>query len=85
MDKDGLNLHETAYLIYSKKYAQQNGAKHSLNKSKIISPNDFPVMVAEKVNAKNSPYYALLTAVSQQTPAIYMVNDPISEKSRVVD
>ena len=85
MDKDGLNLHETDYFIYSNKYAQQNGAKNSLNKSKIISPNDFPAMVAEKVNAKISPYYALLTAVYQQTPAIYMGNDPSSEKSRVVD
>lgn len=85
MDKDGLNLHETDYFVYSNKYAQQNGAKNSLNKSKIISPNDFPAMVAEKVNAKISPYYALLTAVYQQIPAIYMGNNPSSEKRRVVD
>ncbi len=65
--------------------AQQNGAKNSLNKSKIISPNDFPAMVAEKLNAKISPYYALLTAVYQQIPAIYMGNDQTSEKGRVVD
>ncbi len=35
--------------------------------------------------AKISPYYALLTAVYQQIPAIYMGNDQTSEKGRVVD
>ncbi len=85
MQKDGLSLHETDYFVYSNKYAQQNGAKSSLVKSKVVSPNDFPAMVAEKTNSKISPYYALLTEVYQKIPAFYLESSVSNSKTRIVD
>lgn len=72
MTKDGLNLHETDYFIYSNKVAREQGARTNLMKTRYISPNDFPAMVAETTNSKVSPYYALLTNIYQSLPAFYI-------------
>ncbi len=85
METDGVNLHETDYFIYSNKYAQAQGATVELKNTAVVSPNDFPAMVAEKTNSKISPYYALLTEVYQKTPAFYLSNSISNSKIRTID
>ncbi|WP_179854485.1 sulfatase-like hydrolase/transferase, partial [Ligilactobacillus animalis] len=85
MAKDGLNLHETDYFIYSNKVAREQGAKTDLVKSRYISPNDFPAMVSEATNSKISPYYALLTSVYQTLPAFYIGSESNSTSVRNVE
>lgn len=70
MSKYGLPLHETDYFIYANKYARTHGYKQT--KAKFISPSDFPAMVMAQANAKVSAYYALLTRVHQNLPALTM-------------
>ncbi|MDE6376131.1 MAG: hypothetical protein K2L20_03055, partial [Ligilactobacillus sp.] len=71
--------------IYSNKYAQAQGATVELKNTAVVSPNDFPAMVAEKTNSKISPYYALLTEVYQKTPAFYLSNSISNSKIRTID
>lgn len=83
--KDGLNLHETDYFIYLNKVAREQGARTNLVKSRYISPNDFPAMVAEATNSKVSPYYALLTSVYQRLPAFYIGSESNNTSVRNVE
>ncbi|MGV0168869.1 LTA synthase family protein [Furfurilactobacillus sp. WILCCON 0119] len=68
MTKYGLRLHETDYFIYANKYSRTHGYKQS--NDAYVSPNDFSAMTMEQANTKVSPYYALLTRVHQQLPAL---------------
>lgn len=65
--KYGLEQHQTDYFIYSNKYSREQTAK--LNKN-VVSPNNFGAMALEQANLKVTPYYALLTTVSDQLPAL---------------
>jgi Sulfatase. len=68
MQKYGLQLHETDYFIYSNKYSRQHNS--NLEKTKIVSPNNFSAMALDKMNMKVSPYYALQTKVYLDLPAM---------------
>lgn len=70
MKQNGLALHKTDYFIYSNAYARQHGAKNLTKATKLVSPTAFPALVSAQVNAKVSPYYALLTDVWQKLPVL---------------
>ena len=57
------------YFNYSNRYVRLYGAR-KLSKVEYISPNDFIVLTAKQVNAKISAYYALLTKVQEELPAM---------------
>ncbi|WP_057875146.1 LTA synthase family protein [Liquorilactobacillus aquaticus] len=63
MSKYGLQLHQTDYFIYSNQEA-------SKLKQNIASPYQFPALSLAAGNNKVSPYYALLTKVSADLPAM---------------
>ena len=68
MNRYGVKLHETDYWIYSNKAAAGHGKR--LTHSELVSPNDFPAMALAQMGVKVSPYYALLTRVYTQMPAM---------------
>ena len=70
MTKDGVQLHETEYFIYSNKYARAHGAKNFTASTAVVSPNDFIAMVAKQTNSKVNWYQALLTKVFEKLPAM---------------
>lgn len=70
MTKDGVQLHETEYFIYSNKYARSHGAKNFTASTAVVSPNDFIAMVAKQTNSKVNWYQALLTKVFEKLPAM---------------
>lgn len=70
MIKDGLPLHETDYFIYSNSYAQKHGALKKMKISQLVSPNDFPALVAKQTNAKVNGYLAFLTKLQEKLPAM---------------
>lgn len=68
MSQYGIALHETDYWIYSNPAATGHGRK--LEKHKVVSPNDFAAMALMQMNVKVSPYYALLTRIYTDMPAM---------------
>lgn len=68
MSQYGVTLHETDYWIYSNPAATGHGRK--LVKRRVVSPNDFAAMALMQMNVKVSPYYALLTRIYTQMPAM---------------
>lgn len=68
MNQYGVRLHETDYWIYSNKAAA--GHHKRLTHSSLVSPNDFAAMALAQMGVKVSPYYALLTKVYTQLPAM---------------
>ncbi|NTQ30287.1 sulfatase-like hydrolase/transferase [Enterococcus faecium] len=65
--KYGLEQHQTDYFIYSNKYSREQAT--TLNKE-VVAPNNFGAMALEHANIKVTPYYALLTEVSNHLPAL---------------
>lgn len=73
MNVDNIKLHQTDYFIYSNKCAREHlGAQSKLSSgpTKITDPQNFIPMVAAQTNSKVNWYYALLTNVWQQLPAM---------------
>lgn len=68
MAKDGLQLHETDYFIYSNRYAREHGARTIHKSSNFVSPSDFIAMSAMQTNSKVNWYQALLTQIYQDVP-----------------
>lgn len=62
----GLVQHETDYFIYSNAYSRKQAKE--LNKE-IVSPSNFGAMALEQANIKVTPYYALLTEMTNEVPA----------------
>ncbi|WP_137598143.1 LTA synthase family protein [Paucilactobacillus kaifaensis] len=74
MSKYGIQLHQTDYFIY-------NNQNHKLTRSsadKIISPYSFSALALKADNIKVSPYYALITKITEELPA--MTIDPTSSQ-----
>lgn len=69
IDVNKLESRTADYFIYSNRYARLHGAR-KLSKVRYISPNNFIALTAKQVNAKVSAYYALLTKVQEELPAI---------------
>lgn len=72
MSKYGIPLHETDYFIY-------NNQSHKLvHSNKIVSPYAFSALALKVDNIKVSPYYALITKIYEDLPAM-TVNPSTSE------
>ncbi len=73
-------LHLTDYFIY------RNQASQQIIDRKVATPNMFTPMMMAQINQKVSPYYALLTKVSEKLPAMELqkiideAGNPISDK-----
>ncbi|WP_226669230.1 LTA synthase family protein [Bifidobacterium pseudocatenulatum] len=69
-----LPLHETDYFIWSNAASPSSGTKLDPAISSFTSPNYFMALAAEHMNAKVTPYLALLTGLYEQVPAIGRVS-----------
>lgn len=85
-DGDNMNdyyvpLHETDYFIYSNKYARDHG--DSVGKQtdhvQVVSPNSFTALALKQMNQKVSPFYAMMTQVTEQLPAQSRGNNDTSD------
>ena len=71
-DQDAENyttLHETDYFIWSNTASASSGTKLDPSSTAYTSPNYFMSLAASHMNAKVSPYLALLTQLQEQIPA----------------
>ncbi|KRN99919.1 hypothetical protein IV57_GL002252 [Companilactobacillus kimchiensis] len=64
--------HETDYFIYSNKYALDHGygTKKIEESTKVTDPNGFIPLALKQMQQKVTPYYALLTKVQENLPAM---------------
>ena len=62
-------LHETDYFIWSNSASASSGTKLDASNTAFTSPNYFMSLAANHMNAKVSPYLALLTQLLEQIPA----------------
>lgn len=76
MSKYGLVQHQTDYFIYSNAYSRKMSEK--LDKQ-IVSPHNFPALALAQANLQVTPYYALLTKISENLPAT--TTNPMSSVS----
>lgn len=82
MTKDGLQLHETDYFMYSNHYAREHGARNFKQSTQFVSPTDFIAMAAKQTNSKVNWYQALLTQVFENVPVFTrnFLSSPISSE-----
>lgn len=85
-DGDNMNdyyvpLHETDYFIYSNKYARDHGDSvgKQTDNVQVISPNSFTALALKQMNQKVSPFYAMMTQVTEQLPAQSRGNNDTSD------
>ena len=71
--KNKVTLHETDYFIWSNNASPSSGAKLNPITSSFTSSNYFMAMAADHMNAKVSPYLAMLTDLHQEVPAMSRV------------
>ncbi|QBO35669.1 hypothetical protein EQG49_03945 [Periweissella cryptocerci] len=82
MSKYGIQLHETDWFIYSNKYSREHGVKNTkLPNTKIVSPNVFSPLLMKHLDQKVSPFYALMTNVAEQLPAMSTDSGKAANKS----
>jgi hypothetical protein len=63
-----IQLHETDYFIYS------NQTHQVTKRNNLVSPYSFPALALANDNVKVTPYYALITKITDDLPA--MTPDP---------
>lgn len=68
--KNGVNLHETDYFIWSNQASESNGTKLEAKESSYTSSSFFMPLAAEHMNAKVSPYLEFLDTVHEEIPAM---------------
>lgn len=66
-------LHETDYFIWSNSASSSHGTKVNPTTTAYTSSNYFMPLAAEHMNAKVSPYLAMLTELQQEVPAMSRV------------
>lgn len=66
-------LHETDYFIWSTSASSSHGTKVNPTTTAYTSSNYFMPLAAEHMNAKVSPYLAMLTELQQEVPAMSRV------------
>lgn len=76
--KNGVNLHETDYFIWSNQASESNGTKLDAKESSYTSSSFFMPLAAEHMNAKVSPYLEFLDTVYEEIPAM---TRPVSSTS----
>jgi len=65
--------HETDYFVYSNKYARDHGngtTKLTDKDTDVTDPNGFIPLALKQMDQKVTPYYALLTKVQEDVPAM---------------
>lgn len=64
--------HQTDYFIYSNKYAREHGQGTTklTDATAVTDPNGFIPLALEQMDQKVTPYYALLTKVQKELPAM---------------
>ncbi|GEO64310.1 LTA synthase family protein [Companilactobacillus nantensis] len=64
--------HETDYFIYSNKYARDHnyGTTKLDDATQVTDPNGFIPLALKQMNQKVTPYYALLTKIQEDVPAM---------------
>lgn len=72
MTKYNVVQHETDYFVYSNKYALEHGygTKKLTDSTKVTDPNGFIPLALKQMQQKVTPYYALLTKVQEDLPAM---------------
>ncbi|MFC6177573.1 LTA synthase family protein [Companilactobacillus huachuanensis] len=72
MYKYNIPEHETDYFIYSNKYARDHnyGTTKLTDSTQVTDPNGFIPLALKQMNQKVTPYYALLTKVQEEIPAM---------------
>ncbi|KRK80800.1 LTA synthase family protein [Companilactobacillus nodensis] len=72
MEKYNVVQHETEYFVYSNKYAvEHDKATKKLNSStKITDPNGFIALAYKQMGQKVTPFYAMLTKIQEDAPAM---------------
>ncbi|WP_125762425.1 LTA synthase family protein [Companilactobacillus hulinensis] len=72
MEKYNVAQHETDYFIYSNKYAIAHGdGTNKINKdTKITDPNGFIALAYAQMGQKVTPFYAMLTKIQEEAPAM---------------
>jgi len=72
MARYNIKLHEPDYFIYSNTYARQHGygQKKLKHKSGVVGSNALSALVLAQMNQKVTPYYALITKVLTELPAM---------------
>ncbi|MBV7389877.1 MULTISPECIES: LTA synthase family protein [Enterococcus] len=79
----GLEQHETDFFIYNNKYSREQNKKLA---NKIVSPYNFSALALEQAGIKVTPYYALITELTNQVlpsttdPAASVSNNYNGEK-----
>lgn len=75
MDKYPVKLHETDYFIY-------NNQSHKLSyTNRLVSPYSFSALALANADSKVTPYYALITKVTNDLPA--MTTNPATTQSNI--
>lgn len=69
-ENNAIPLHETDYFIWSNQASVSAGTKLDSQTSSYTSSNYFMALAAEHLDAKVSPYLAMLTQTQTQIPAI---------------
>lgn len=65
-----IQTHMTDYFIYQNDAAKKKNGTYKVEKNKVVAPNEFTPMMLQLNGMKVSPYYALLTKVHKELPAI---------------
>ncbi len=92
MYKYNIAQHQTDYFVYSNKYARDHnqGTTKITDATKVTDPNGFIPLALKQMNQKVTPYYALLTEVQEELPAMARNIDDsssnlyVNEKSKQV-
>ncbi|WP_125567796.1 LTA synthase family protein [Companilactobacillus insicii] len=66
MDEYGIQLHQTDYFIYNNKYIRDRTKQ---SKVEVVSPYEFSALAMKQAGIKVSPYYAMMTKVTENLPA----------------
>ncbi|GEO64311.1 LTA synthase family protein [Companilactobacillus nantensis] len=72
MQKYNVVQHETDYFVYSNKYAIDHGygTKKLTDSTEVTDPNGFIPLALKQMQQQVTPYYALLTKVQEEIPAM---------------
>ncbi len=72
MQKYNVVQHETDYFIYSNKYAIEHGygTRKLTDSTEVTDPNGFIPLALKQMQQQVTPYYALLTKVQEEIPAM---------------
>nr|WP_048702528.1 LTA synthase family protein [Companilactobacillus ginsenosidimutans] len=72
ISKNNVVEHETDYFIFSNKYAinHDNATKKMSDSTAITDPNGFIPLAYKQMGQKVTPFYAMLTRIQEDTPAM---------------